>query len=313
MNSRITLHLTIIGLLAFYIAGCANVKDLQPPPSDTLPDSVLTVFQKEVPNAKNVVFKTVEENWLYEVNYTLEDHPAYGLLDNKKLLANYWRKTDTFPDSLRKMVDQLVIKNGVTSGFWEPVFQYPYYKIYYTNFDFEGRQYVMSIQHFIDKDTGYKSYSIEFGPKWRFNVNAINDEKRLPEQIGAALKARNIKLQTSSMAIDENGKRTYYVNANDTNFRSYTFTFNNEAKMIFAFDNVPENLFSLDQFPTPIQDFVKASPFRDFEFIQGNAFSDPEVSGHIVVVSSEKNGQSFRNIFDQNGALVKMSFHASFN
>jgi len=311
MNNRFALCLArIAGLCVLCMTGCQSVKDFQPGDSDNLPDSVLMVFQNTVPNAKNVVFKTIEENWLYEVNYTLDDRRAFGLLDKQRVLLNYWGTSDALPDSLRRMFNELAPSEGTITGFWEPVIQDPVHKFYFNNIDLMGRRYLMRILATPSTVTGKIEHHFEVGRSWRFTLQGP-PPNQVPAQIKSALTARNLKYVSTNMGINEDGTRTYDVAAQDESESKYSrLIFNNEGKLLCIPDVTSERVVGLAALPVPIQDYIKSSPFKDFGSVYGYKLTDPEAPGFMVIMGEVKPDQIWKAVFDQSNNLVHMEYSA---
>jgi hypothetical protein len=304
--------LMLVGCCTCWIAGCANVKDLQPPDGDQLPDSVVRIFNDAVPGAQQIVFKTLEKDWLYEVNYVLNDRKGYAGLDTKQILRNSRMVSAQLPDSLKQFVSALSLDNVTISELWE-VEMPGQSKQYYSKCTWGTRDYMLG--YLFQNTSGNKVYQAMLLPYSKFYVGlGRGDLFRLPAKTQQILAGKKYGLGGGGVWVSGGDDDIYSLNVGPApdSLTSYSMTFHKTGDILNAFPRDRQIYKTIDECPEGLRNYLRYNPpFSAFTLNNGYKFTDSGVSGYFLSLQSSLSSESTSLFFDGDFNVIFRTYNGS--
>ncbi|RYF46644.1 MAG: hypothetical protein EOO39_49475, partial [Cytophagaceae bacterium] len=105
-------NVLLLSLLCVFQVSCNRVTDNQPTPTETVPASAIQALTDQYPGAADMVFKTLEKDRVWQVNFTQKSARFSAATNPQKLLIAYQLQTQSVPDSLSSTVRNTVLDGG---------------------------------------------------------------------------------------------------------------------------------------------------------------------------------------------------------
>jgi hypothetical protein len=198
----------ILLILPAMIWSCNEVNDLQPVEPETVPQATIEIVRKAFPEAKDVVFKSLLNNKIWEAKFTSGTDKYTSLVDDVKMWETWREMPDSLPPFLQVVLDKTPFAGGNFSQNAEDI---TYYKSYdrrnVATYSFRGADYFF--EWFINvtpNSPGTATFQLY---KYRLN---LFQEKELPSTIRKFIDSRpELKFSTAQVLVKPDYKKQFLV------------------------------------------------------------------------------------------------------
>lgn len=302
----------LAGFCAGCLTGCANIKDLQPPSGEQLPDSLIRIFNEAVPGAQEIVFKTLEKEWLYEVTYVLNGRKGYAGLDTSRILRNSRMVSAELPDSLKQFISGLALRNATVSELWEMVEPAQVNK-YFSKCVWGNREYILS--YYVQDAGTSKLYQAILLPYSKFNVSLrASDFSRLSIKTQQTLAAKKYSMGRGDLWVSGGSQDIYSLNVGPApdSVTSYPMTFSKQGELLNAMPKDRQIYKTIEECPEGLQNYLRSNPpFAAFIINSGYKFVDSGTTGYLLSLQSSLSSEFTTLFFDGNFNLIFRTYNGS--
>ena len=296
------LHL-LVCVLSASVLSCDKVDGPEPDPGE-IPQSTAKLLTDNYPGAKNVVFKTIQANTLWEARFEEGQTKYYMGLQPDKIVAIHKLLGDAVPDSMQQIIRKSfpITQNAVLSDYREQKqldadAEGTWYRAKITA---DGKEFSIRWAYRYIYNSPVKQVSFAFGEHNLFEFDTDPRYEPIPPTL-VDLQNRTDYFVTSltTKVIGEN-KINYYFNGKEGGSpRIIT----NDGVLIGSY-NFVKQIHSLDESPEPIRsqlDKFGIDQKYEFSVFSGECFEDNMKTYSILVYGYLA---SYRFFFDKDGKLT---------
>ena len=302
-----------VWLLCLLSAGCNRVNDIQPNSPEEVPVSAIDAVTGQFPQAENIVFKTLEKNQVWQVNFTQKAARYSAATDQQMLLVAYQLDDRSVPDSLTSLVRNTVIEGGTFSNL--RVQNYSWFKdgtnngqFIFADYNWRGNRYTFRWN--VTNINGNITYVTEMFPYYQLEYRTVTLAD-LPATIQESLKNQQADFSYAVVQTGQDTEKRYTLTVRQS-ANTPTLTYNGEGTLVMA-TNSPNTQYytAINQLPDPIQTYLRNTPELtgfdlggQFTILAKNSYGPVET----YTVNLHKGRETWFMTFNSNGELTTRSY-----
>lgn len=304
-----------ISLLCLLSAACNRVTDIQPNPNPTeeIPTSAIDAVTGQFPQAEGIVFKTLEKNQVWQVNFT-QKAARYNAATNQQMLLVAYQVADrSVPDSLTSVVRNTVIDGGTFTNL--RMQNYSWFKdtsnngqFIFADYDWRGTRY--TFRWTVTNLSGKTTYVTELFPYYQLEYRTVTLAD-LPSSIREPLKNQTLDFNYAVVQVDQQVKKRYGITVKQ-NSNSFTLNYTDEGLLSSVSSSPTVQYFSeIGQLPTTIQAYLRNTPELagfgmggQFTLLAKNKYGMVET----YTVNLQKGRETWFLTFNSSGELTTRSY-----
>lgn len=300
-------------VMSFTLSTCNNVNDLQAPPQELVPELVISVLRDSLPGAENIVFKTVEENKLWEATYKRQSQQYYSAINRTKIIATYKLLGDTVKSVLRQATDLVSLRNAQLSEFKEKERggNMNVSEEFSSKYLFDNQSYLLTWVPAVGNSG--RSYVMNLDKFSKFGFITL-DMSDLPAAVQTVYQARNLSHQGTKVYIGESNEKIFR-SVGSVGSKSYEFIFDHAGRVIYSPYNITERYNALNLIPQFAQGYITAKKqFEGFSLLSGEKFEEAGQVGYkFSLLKSTPFAESYFLFFDNSGNLKYLTYNVVTN
>ena len=228
-------NVLLLSLLCIIQLACNGVTDDQVAPTETIPAAAIQALTDQYPGAADMVFKTLEKDRVWQVNFTQKSARFNAATSPQKLLIAYQLQTQSVPDSLASLVRNTVLDGGTFTNL--RVQNYSWFKdggnngqFIFADYDWQGNRY--TFRWTVTSINGKITYVTELFPsnQLEFRTETLLD---LPLVVQQSMTAQGASFSYALVTVDAQNKKQYAVSVQQ-NANYYTLTYAENGQLLAA-------------------------------------------------------------------------------
>ncbi|WP_420151429.1 hypothetical protein [Spirosoma sp.] len=303
-----------IFLLGVLGSGCNKVNDIQPNDTEeNIPVSAIEAVTGKFPQAKELVFKTLEKNQVWQVNFSQNAARFSAATNQQRLLVAYQVENRSLPDSLTSLVRNTVIDGGTFSNL--RLQNYFWYgnatnngQLILADYDWRGSRY--TIRWNVSNVNGRITYVTEMLPYHQLEYRT-ETLANLPAIIQKSLQDQQADFNYAVVQVGQNTEKRYVLTVRQAT-NTPTLTYNDEGTLL-GVTNLPNTQYytAIDQLPSAIQTYLRnTSELSGFDV--GGQFPLLSKTNYGTIetytVNLQKGRETWFMTFNSNGELITRSY-----
>ncbi|GAB4022216.1 hypothetical protein GCM10028773_34090 [Spirosoma koreense] len=294
--------------------GCNKVNDIQPNEQEgEVPVSAIEAVTGQFPQAKDMVFKTLEKNRVWQVAFSQNAARYSAATDQQLLLVAYQLADRSVPDSLTSLVRSTVIDGGSFSNL--KVQNYSWFKdpanngqFILADYDWRGTSY--TFRWTVTNISGRINYVTEMFPYYQLEYRTVTLAD-LPTTIQESLRNLRADFNYAIIQVDGHAKKRYSVTVQQAS-NVIALTYNDEGGLTAVSNPQTTQYFSqTSQLPTAIQAYLRDTPELagfglggQFTLLARSTFDTMET----YTVNLQKGRETWFMTFNGKGELMTRSY-----
>jgi hypothetical protein len=299
---------------------CNSFIDEQlPPDNGPMAGAIQSIIQR-YPKAEDIRFSTLDNNKLWQANFTQQRQSFQALVDPAQMLFATQLVDSGLPDSLTRLVTSTVVAGG---AFAKPRFHQwekgwssminPDDASVYVWADYTWQQQPYTAYWVVNRrGPGESWYNFKLLPfqQASYTTDLLTD---IPEAIQRTLRDQNLTFTYAWVQLDGRGQRSYNLSVNRQS-QYWNLTFKEDGQMIAVNSPSTAHFFQeFDQLPSAIQAYLHRPELAGFDLGRkggpANAYARNTYGSLITyAITVEKGKEAWDLVFSENGQLITRTY-----